>query len=62
MCRFNSKCISGGKGAIPIEYVNSTRVDNLEFLKIYKLDSPKDHIEKIDFQEIFIAVVNWPIS
>ena len=22
----------------------------------------KDHIEKIDFQEIFIAVGNWPIS
>ena len=22
----------------------------------------KDHIEKIDFQDIFIAVVNWPIS
>ena len=22
----------------------------------------KDHREKIDFQEIFIAVVNWPIS
>ena len=22
----------------------------------------KDHIEKIDFQEIFIAVVNWPNS
>ena len=22
---------------------------------------PKDYIEKIDFQDIFIAVVNWPI-
>ena len=22
----------------------------------------KDHIEKIDFLDIFIAVVNWPIS
>ena len=22
----------------------------------------KDHTEKIDFQEIFIAVVHWPIS
>ena len=22
----------------------------------------KDHVEKIDFQGIFIAVVNWPIS
>ena len=22
----------------------------------------KDHIEKIDFQDIFFAVVNWPIS
>jgi len=22
----------------------------------------KDYIEKIDFQDIFIAVVNWPIS
>ena len=22
----------------------------------------KEHIEKIDFQDIFLAVVNWPIS
>ena len=28
----------------------------------YAIAIPKDHVEKIDFQDIFIAVVNWPIS
>ena len=26
------------------------------------MDYTKDYIEKIDFQDIFIAVVNWPIA
>ena len=26
------------------------------------LNLTKDYIEKIDFQDIFIAVLNWPIS
>ena len=30
------------------------------FIHTYVLS--KDYTEKIDFQDIFIAVVNWPIS
>ena len=26
------------------------------------MPAPKDHIEKIDFQELIFAVVNWPNS
>ena len=33
---------------------------NVQYKKYYT--KSKDHIEKIDFQEIFIALVNWPIS
>ena len=29
---------------------------------MYKYEGTKDYIEKIDYQELFIAVVNWPNS
>ena len=31
------------------------------YVSTLSLVHTKDHIEKIDFQDIFIAVVNWPI-
>ena len=37
------------------------RYHNKSALKLY-LVCTKDHIEKIDFQELIFAVVNWPNS
>ena len=36
--------------------------ENVELEPGRKKEVTKDHIEKIDFQDIFSAVVNWPIS
>ena len=54
-------------GPVTTYYVNQTYPPAGKLLYQYStfgllMGHIKDHIEKIDFQEIFIAVVNWPIS